>query len=552
MEKRVVIAVILCAGIFFAWQQIFPPPRPTATAPASGAPPPTASETFAATPPSAPVPGAPGTPAPGSAPAVNHPEREIELRTHDVRFVLSSAGGTLKHAQLLEEKYRLHKGDPSSGYDVVRTLDTATAPFRTTFPGSSFVTPGDGSWEVSQPTSDTVVFTAETDAVRIEKRYRVESARYRLQLDVTVENKTAKPESEHLAIHLLTRQDPGGKSGGFFGGSAANTASILCHVNEKTERTTAEKLAKEAVEKIGNVRWVGADEKFFLLAAAPNPEVPPRERKCIERSPAPEIGEGVLSFAERELPAGGRTTYSFAIFAGPKIISDLKQIRPGGEDPKLDESVDVSLAWLSRPILGLLNIFHGFSHNWGLAIILLTLFIKLVTFYPTQRSLLSAKKMQKLGPKMAVIRKKYENDKQRQSVETMNLYKAHGVSPLGGCLPSLIQMPIWIALYSTLNYAVELHRSPFIFHIHDLTAKDPYYITPLLMGGVMFLQMKMSPASPDNQQQAMMSLMMPIMFTAFSLVLPSGLALYMLTSYLIGILQQLYVNHVDRKSGGVA
>ena len=160
--------------------------------------------------------------------------------------------------------------------------------------------------------------------------------------------------------------------------------------------------------------------------------------------------------------------------------------------------------------------------------------------------------MQKLGPKMAAIRKKYENDKQRQSVETMNLYKAHGVSPFGGCLPSLIQMPIWIALYSTLNYAVELYRSPFIFHIHDLTAKDPFYITPLLMGGVMFLQMKMSPASPDNQQQAMMSVMMPIMFTAFSLVLPSGLALYMLTSYLIGILQQLYINHVDRKRSGGA
>ena len=112
-------------------------------------------------------------------------------------------------------------------------------------------------------------------------------------------------------------------------------------------------------------------------------------------------------------------------------------------------------------------------------------------------------------------------------------------------------MPIWIALYSTLNYAVELYRAPFIFHIHDLTDKDPFYITPLLMGGVMFLQMRMSPASPDSQQQQMMQLMMPIMFTAFSLVLPSGLALYMLTSYLIGILQQLYINHVDRKTAAV-
>ena len=106
--------------------------------------------------------------------------------------------------------------------------------------------------------------------------------------------------------------------------------------------------------------------------------------------------------------------------------------------------------------------------------------------------------MQKLAPKMNAIRKKYENDRQRQSVETMNLYKAHGVSPFGGCLPSLIQMPIWIALYSTLNYAVELYRAPFFAHIHDLTAKDPFYITPLLMGGVMFAQMRMSPSGADN------------------------------------------------------
>jgi YidC/Oxa1 family membrane protein insertase len=153
---------------------------------------------------------------------------------------------------------------------------------------------------------------------------------------------------------------------------------------------------------------------------------------------------------------------------------------------------------------------------------------------------------------MAAIRKKYENDRQRQSVETMNLYKSHGVSPFGGCLPSLIQMPIWIALYSTLNYAVELYRSPFAGHIHDLTAKDPYYVTPLLMGAVMYIQMRMSPASPDAQQQKMMTIMMPLMFTAFSLVLPSGLALYMLTSYLIGILQQLLVNRIDRKTGGAA
>ena len=548
MEKRVILAIVICAGIFLLWQQVFPPPKPAATppAPVTSSAPATTPTTEPATPP------VPAAGAVAAAPAVNHPEQEVELLTPAVRFVLSSAGGTLKHAQLLEDKYRTVKSDPTSGYDVVRTSTPATASMRTTFPGSTFTAPPDGSWEVSRPAPDTVVFRAETDAVRIEKRYRAESARYRLQLDVTIENKSAKPETDHLVIQVFAHQDPNGKGGGFLGGSSANTASVLCHVGDKTERTSVDKLAKETVDKGGNVRWIGADEKFFLMAAVPFPETPPHDRTCTARGLPAEIGQGDLTFAEREIAPAGKTTYQFALYTGPKVIEDLEQVRPGGQKANLDESVDVTLAFLSRPILLVLKFFQGYVHNWGLAIILLTLFIKLLTFYPTQRSLLSAKKMQKLGPKMAAIRKKYENDKQRQSVETMNLYKAHGVSPFGGCLPSLIQMPIWIALYSTLNYAVELHRSPFIFHIRDLTAKDPFYVTPLLMGGVMFLQMKMSPTSPDNQQQAMMSVMMPIMFTAFSLVLPSGLALYMLTSYLIGILQQLYVNRVDRKSGGIA
>ncbi|HXU60859.1 MAG TPA: YidC/Oxa1 family insertase periplasmic-domain containing protein, partial [Polyangia bacterium] len=309
-----------------------------------------------------------------------------------------------------------------------------------------------------------------------------------------------------------------------------------------------EKVAKDALDKQGAVRWIGSDEKFFLLAAIPYPETPPQQQRCVTSALPDGSGRVTLSFvAGRTVAPQSTTSYAFAIFAGPKTITDLDAVRPGGQDVRLDQAVDVSLAFLSRPILSLLKLFYSFAHNWGLAIILLTLFIKLVTFYPTQKSLLSAKKMQKLAPKMNDIRKKFENDRQRQSVETMNLYKAHGVSPFGGCLPSLIQMPIWIALYSTLNYAVELYRAPFVFHIHDLTAKDPFYVTPLLMGGVMFLQMRMSPSGADQQQQQMMSFMMPVMFTAFSLFLPAGLALYMLTSYLIGILQQLYVNHLDRK-----
>jgi len=538
MEKRIIIAIGLCIAVLIAWTKFFPtrssvtPPAPTAPIAAAAAPVPTAGTA---------TPGAP------AAPGANHPEQQIELVTPEERFVFSSLGGTLLHAQLRPAKYFDHPADPSTGHDLVRMSDPKVAPLRTDFPKSGFQTPPDGGWEVRRPAPDTVIFAADSGSIHIEKRYVADTTRYRLHLDVTLTNRSDQPVDDHLVVSIPGRQDPDKRGGGMFSGSTASISSILCAVDDKVERRPIDKLAKDPIDKLGAVRWVASDEKFFLLAAVPYPESPALETGCAAKSTGDGTAEVSLSFAERTVPAHGAINYAFAIFAGPKVISDLDAVRPGNEDVKLDQAVDVSLAILSRPILSLLKFFQGFVHNWGVAIILLTLFIKAVTFYPTQKSLLSAKKMQKLAPKMNAIRKKYENDRQRQSVETMNLYKAHGVSPFGGCLPSLIQMPIWIALYSTLNYAVELYRAPFFLHIHDLTAKDPYYITPLMMGSVMFLQMRMSPSGADQQQQQMMSMMMPVMFTAFSLFLPSGLAIYMLTSYLIGIVQQLYINYLDRK-----
>jgi YidC/Oxa1 family membrane protein insertase len=517
--KRLIIAVVLSIGVLMAWSKLMPPPPPPAkTEPAPAAPGAPAAPS-AALPPAAPAPGAPAAPA-----AAPQPEQQVELPGKDVRFVLSTAGATLRHAQLTERTFLTHENDPNSGHELV----TAQEALRTTFPKASFAIPD--VWTVSRPAPDTVAMIAENAAVRIEKRFRADTTRYRMQLDVVISNKTAQQQDHYLALHLAGRQDPEKKGGGFF-----------------------EKLGKDPINKDGTVHWIGADEKFFVLAAAPYPDSAPGSRNCQASSQDGQVGQVQVTLASRTVPPGGSTTYSFAVFAGPKVRDDLEAIRLGGTDPQLEKAIDVTLAYVSRPILWLMKFFHGFTHNWGVAIILLTVFIRLLTFYPTQKSMLSAKRMQKLGPKMNAIRKKYENDRQRQSVETMNLYKAHGVSPFGGCLPSLIQMPIWIALYSTLNYAVELYRAPFLY-IKDLTAMDPFHLgplpvplMPLLMGGVMFINMKMSPASPDNQQAATMQIMMPIMFTAFSLVLPSGLAVYMLTSYLIAIVQQLYVNHLDKK-----
>jgi YidC/Oxa1 family membrane protein insertase len=551
MDKRLLLAVALSMGILYLWWKLFPPTPPIPPA----APPPAAESaakpSYDAGQAGSPPPPPAGKPvsvaaAPSPVPAVREAETLVTLESREAKFVFSSWGAVLRQLKLRDAQFLLDRARPDSGMQIVTTSTEDTAPLRITFPKADFAWNDAVNYTVARPAENAVTFRAETEEVVVEKRYTLEAQRYRLQLAVTVENKSPRPLDHGLAVHLYAAQDPEKKGGSFFSYASANLAEMVCHIGDKAQRSTVEALVKEPQNYVGGVRWAAAGDKYFTIAAAPLPEIPPRDRGCKQQALATDRAEVALSFATRTVAPGQRTEYPFIVFAGPKYTSDLEAIRPGGEDAKLADVVDVTFAVLSRPMLALLKQFYRLTGNWGIAIILLTVVVRLVTFYPTHRTLVSAKKMQGLSDKIGALRKKYENDKQKLGVETMNLYKAHGVNPLGGCLPSLIQMPIWIALFSTLNYAVELYHSSFFWYITDLSAKDPYYLAPLLMGAVMFLQMRMSPAGTDPQQQKMMAVMMPVMFTGFSLFLPAGLSIYTLTSYLIGILQQVYVNRMYR------
>jgi YidC/Oxa1 family membrane protein insertase len=545
MDKRLLIAVAVSMGILFLWWKIFPP-APPAQAPAPAAVvEPSRAAYDAGTPAAAPPASAAGA-SPRAVPAARLAETLVTLESPEANFVFSSRGAALREIKLKDRQFLLDRGRPASGMQIVSTSTENTAPLRTTFAKADFPWDDAIAWSVSRPSQGAVVFRAETDEVVVEKRFALEPQRYRLTLSVAIQNKASKPMDHGLVVHLYGAQDPEKKGGGFLSYATANLAEMVCYVADKAHRSTVEALVKEPQGYVGGVRWAAAGDKYFTIAAVPFPESPPRDRGCKQQAIDASLAEVALSFASRTLAPGEKTEYPFAIFAGPKYAHDLELVRPGGQDAKLADAVDVTFAPLSRPMLALLKQFYRLSGNWGVAIILLTIFIRLVTFYPTHRTLVSAKKMQGLSGKIADLRKKYGEDKQKLGAETMNMYKAHGVSPFGGCLPSLIQMPIWIALFSTLNYAVELYHSSFFWYITDLSAKDPYYLAPLLMGSVMFLQMRMSPAGTDPQQQKMMSVMMPVMFTGFSLFLPAGLSIYTLTSYLIGILQQLYVNRKFR------
>ena len=208
----------------------------------------------------------------------------------------------------------------------------------------------------------------------------------------------------------------------------------------------------------------------------------------------------------------------------------------------LQTSIDFGwFYFLAIPMLQLMIFFYGFFHNYGMAIIFLTIVIKVITLPLTTKGMKSMKAMAKLQPEMAALKEKFVNEPQKMQAATMELYKKHGVNPFSGCLPLLIQIPIFFALYKALLLAIELKGAPFFGWLVDLSEKDPYYITPIIMGVTMFIQQKMTPSTADPVQQKIF-LAMPIIFTFLFLNFPSGLVIYWLTNNVLSIIQQYYIN----------
>ena len=235
--------------------------------------------------------------------------------------------------------------------------------------------------------------------------------------------------------------------------------------------------------------------------------------------------------------ARGTALYSFEIYVGPKDISLLTEPGVG-----LEDSIDFWIVgFLSKPMLHLLRWFYGLIPHWAVAIVMLTVLVKLALLYWTQKSFTQMQRMAQLKPMMEALKEKYGKDKERLNQEMMALYKREKVNPLGGCLPMLLQMPVWIALYRTIYASVDLYQAPLGLWIQDLSAPDPYYVLPLLLGLSMFGQQRLTPTTVDNAQAKMMMYMMPVMFTVFMLFLPSGLNLYIFVNTLLSMAQQYYL-----------
>jgi YidC/Oxa1 family membrane protein insertase len=498
-------------------------------------------------------------------------ERTVTLRTDDFRAVLTSRGGALRSLQLLDPQYLEPPRDWSSGQRLEDAPEEEYVPVDlvTTNPKYEINDPlrfeayqglegllPDADYELLRSDEKTAVFRYRQPdlPVVITKKFTVgeEVGPYQVWLSIRVRNTGEKKVSFMPAVVQTGFQHATETGGGLFS-RQPNLLQGLCRHGGSTYREPWNSGEAERTYSGIGVSFTGVETNYFLAAMIPGGDDPTScsVRADVWRTPGGEPRYGLvraeLRWGEIEIGPGESHGFEVKNYLGPKKYSLLQTV---GHD--LKESVDFGWFWpISRVLLSLLLMFQKLVLNWGVAIILLTVMVKLALLPLTHKSFQSAEKMRALKPQVDEINKKYKDDAQKKQQETMALYKRNKVNPLGGCLPTLLQMPIWFALYRTLRAAPELYRAEFFGWIDDLSSPDPYFVTPIVMGAMMFIQQQFMPTTGDSTQAKIMKYFMPIMFTGMMLFLPSGLTLYILVNTALSILHQLII-HRRRKSSGSA
>ncbi|MBI4082162.1 MAG: membrane protein insertase YidC [Candidatus Lambdaproteobacteria bacterium] len=373
------------------------------------------------------------------------------------------------------------------------------------------------------------------DGLSVVKTFTFHADSYVLDFEQQVLNYGRKP----LQLRVQTVFGEGPRSYD----DASSVFSGPMYREEKKVRTEKSK-SIEGQLVVRNPDWLGITDPFFLTAVSPLSQISHAFYWAAKVPLAGSQEEHWSAAYAVELPQvllepGSQIRSTYKAYFGPKEVGEMTRFGNG-----LEQSQDLTLDFLARPLLAMLRWFYGFTGNYGVAIILLTIVVRVGLFPLTYRGMLSMKRMSKLQPKVQALREKFKNDREKLNREMMGLYKRYRINPLGGCLPILLQIPVFFALYSALLGAIELRHSPFIFWLNDLSSKDALYVTPLLMGVSMVIQQRLTPSTLDPIQQKMMQ-WLPLVFVVFMFNFPSGLVVYWLTSNLLSIAQQLILNRVQ-------
>jgi YidC/Oxa1 family membrane protein insertase len=541
MEKRVLLAVALSFLVLYGYQALFPPPKPAqSTAPAPQVPGSTAPANAAAPPPAEAEAVAPTSPQ--EAPVVgDRDERDIVVENDAVHAVFTNRGAVLKSWTL--KRYKDAKG---AALDLVpQIVRGGPRPFA--------LLVEDGKLSA---TLRNAVYQASSPAVTVGSTPATLSFEYRDASGLAVRKDfifnpahpyvvdfTAAVSQNGAPLNPTVQWGPALGNGIVErSGSYNPPAQPIFYRDGSVTRVKTSNIQKSPNEE-GTFGFVGVDDHYFLTAALPG-----NERLHVEYQPVSVPVEGSTTganFVSWSTRAPGQATPSARYFLGPKDFDVL-----AGVDRNLVRAIDFGMfSWLVVPLLRALKWVNSYLGNYGWSIIALTVIINLVMFPLRHKSVVSMRKMQDIQPEVKAIQDRYaklkmsDPAKQKMNVELMNLYRERGVNPASGCVPMLLTLPVLFAFYAMLSVAIELRGAPFVGWIHDLSAHDPLYITPILMGATMFVQQRMTPSTADPVQQKMM-MFMPLVFTSMFLLAPSGLVLYWTVSNLWAIGQQALTNRL--------
>jgi YidC/Oxa1 family membrane protein insertase len=451
------------------------------------------------------------------------------LKNDRLLVALSDAGGRVSKVELSDYHESI---DPKS--DFIKTVDTAASSFElaTLFSDTDLKGLSDSTYEREQSAEGIRFSRVTQDGVKIEKYYSLPRDGYAIDAKFKIIFPSgSKRDWGNLIIPV------GGSSLQHDKNLPLKTWEVVAYQNDSVTRKHIEQLKKEELVLQGHTDWLAFGNKYFSTAVINHSSINPDVVLINDAA----FSGGYLRFPLQLKSDQNELSFSFQVYSGPKDVKSLSQFKG------LKQLIDYGFfSYFAYPLLQVLKFFYGFVKNYGAAIILLTILVRLI-FYPlTYQGYRSARNMQKLQPQIVALKEKYKDDKEKLNREQLALFKTHKVNPLGGCLPMLVQLPIFMALYAVLGNSIELFHAPFFLWVHDLSSRDTFYVFPVLMGITLLIQQKLTPTAGMDPAQAKMMYIMPFVLTFVMINLPSGLTVYMFVSTLLGILQQLAMMK-DRK-----
>ncbi|QXH46711.1 membrane protein insertase YidC [Pseudomonas xanthosomatis] len=364
------------------------------------------------------------------------------------------------------------------------------------------------------------------------KRFSFKRGEYDLNVSYLIDNQSGQAWNGNLFAQLK-RDASSDPSSSTATGTATYLGAALWTASEPYKKVSMKDMDKGGLKENVSGGWVAWLQHYFVTAW-----IPAKSDNNAVQTRKDSQGNYIIGYTGPAIsvPAGAKAETSAMLYAGPKIQSKLKELSPG-----LELTVDYGFLWfIAQPIFWLLQHIHSLLGNWGWSIIVLTMLIKGLFFPLSAASYRSMARMRAVAPKLAQLKERFGDDRQKLSQAMMELYKKEKINPLGGCLPILVQMPVFLALYWVLLESVEMRQAPWMLWITDLSIKDPFFILPIIMGATMFIQQRLNPTPPDPMQAKVMK-MMPIIFTFFFLWFPAGLVLYWVVNNCLSISQQWFI-----------